>query len=74
MADTDTIERTTTTRVQVANLPPADGGTDTHRLAKTGGPGSSGLGLGVVLALFGWALLLIGRRRTHVRTQVRGPC
>jgi transitional endoplasmic reticulum ATPase len=32
VADTDTIERPVTTRVQVANLPPADGGRGFARL------------------------------------------
>ena len=33
MADTDTLERTTTVKVQVANLPPADGGRGFARLS-----------------------------------------
>jgi hypothetical protein len=33
VADTDTLERTTTVRVQVANLPPADGGRGFARLS-----------------------------------------
>ena len=33
MAETDTIDRPTTTRVQVANLPPADGGRGFARLS-----------------------------------------
>lgn len=33
MAETDTLERTTTERVQVANLPPADGGRGFARLS-----------------------------------------
>ena len=59
MAETDTLERTTTVRVQVANLPPADGGRGFARLS---------LNLMKSLAVSeGEVIEIIGKRTTTAR-------
>ena len=46
--------------------PPTTPGSGNDGLAHTGGPSAGGLGLGVLLGLVGWALLLVRRRRQKI--------